>query len=577
MKRAVIIYGAGILVSAVAGIYLYLLLASSDLIRSGSSVEITLDADRPATVQLFTESNHIFSSKYMQEARIPASVKNHTLKFTLEDVPFPGRLRIDLGSTRGKWTIHSVTLKGPAESVVLTGDSLYNAFVPNSYVDEYRLTDGDLHVNVGGFDASLVSRFNRDKYFNVFYAEKKFHPEAALLAGILTLFLGMAVVYRIKRMVIPSSEYIYVAYIGGFVLIICIPLFLMQSSFRENDLSENREKIPKPEFRMDQAFHYPGQYTAYFEDNFGMRKELITLNSYLRMKLFHVSANPRKVLIGKNSWLYPVDPEIAGDFHHADSFSEDELQVIRKNLEEISSWHRKRNVQFYVFIAPSKFSIYPEYLPERIHVSNKVTKAEQLVQLFAGNPLVKIITAHDELKKAKKDAEVFYAHDTHWNFTGGFIGYQVLMAAIQKDFPQLAPAPENRFRNYYKKSYNADLSKQLSLENVLRNDEWIPEYIQPPKVMPGKENFYPTVFPLQPTLNFEHSDTSLPRMLIYRDSYTNLMIPYLVNHFSRSVFLWTHEFSAEVTDTEKPDIVIMEIIETHLDKLLESNPVEFRQ
>ena len=62
----------------------------------------------------------------------------------------------------------------------------------------------------------------------------------------------------------------------------------------------------------------------------------------------------------------------------------------------------------------------------------------------------------------------------------------------------------------------------------------------------------------------ETGDASLPRAVIFRDSFVSPLVPFLSEHFSRAVYLWQNDFDANAVLTERPDVVIQEIVGRHL-------------
>ena len=68
------------------------------------------------------------------------------------------------------------------------------------------------------------------------------------------------------------------------------------------------------------------------------------------------------------------------------------------------------------------------------------------------------------------------------------------------------------------------------------------------------------------------SDTTLPRILFIRDSFGDLLIPFLKEPFSESVFIfdgWNYGLNKKIIETVKPDIVIFLGLETHLEHYIE--------
>jgi hypothetical protein len=56
----------------------------------------------------------------------------------------------------------------------------------------------------------------------------------------------------------------------------------------------------------------------------------------------------------------------------------------------------------------------------------------------------------------------------------------------------------------------------------------------------------------------------LPRAVVFRDSFTTALAPFLAEHFSRAVFLWQKDFVPEQVIEEGADVVIYEIAGRHL-------------
>jgi len=51
----------------------------------------------------------------------------------------------------------------------------------------------------------------------------------------------------------------------------------------------------------------------------------------------------------------------------------------------------------------------------------------------------------------------------------------------------------------------------------------------------------------------------LPRAVVFRDSFSTALAPFLAEHFSRTVFLWQKDFVPEQVVEEGADVVIYEI------------------
>jgi len=66
----------------------------------------------------------------------------------------------------------------------------------------------------------------------------------------------------------------------------------------------------------------------------------------------------------------------------------------------------------------------------------------------------------------------------------------------------------------------------------------------------------------------QHNDSSLPRVLVFRDSFFSQVAPFLADHFECSRYYWKYWNSLtpieEMLSITKPDIVIEEIVERRI-------------
>jgi hypothetical protein len=68
----------------------------------------------------------------------------------------------------------------------------------------------------------------------------------------------------------------------------------------------------------------------------------------------------------------------------------------------------------------------------------------------------------------------------------------------------------------------------------------------------------------------EINDPRLPRAVIFRDSFSSRLVPFLSEHFSRAVYVWQNDFDTTAILEERPNVVIQEIVSRHLYTFLAS-------
>lgn len=572
MKKLILSYLIPLVASITSGFILYKSFVKTDLIQKEIKLEIMLDAFQESELQFIIEDDKIFKTENIQTIHVPKS-KEYKIELAIPTLEKSGRLRIDPSYTLGKWNIHKITLKGLNKSFEFKGNGIVKNFLPINHIKAYKVnTDGTVCLESNGNDSNIISSFYFKKYEGALSETPNLYLFPFLLSVCFSIFILYVLAKNLRYFTKKTITHNHIILLT-FIVLISLPSLWMNLFPREKiSEDENRVLKSKPVFNFSDLLSYPKEFTEYFDDNFGFKKTLSSLNSYYKLKAFHASSKPNSVNIGKDEWLFSVDPINSGDYQNKNSFTSEELIKIKQNLEEAKQWHEKQGIHFFIMILPIKSSIYPEYLPDNMQKRNKISKLIQLRDYLEKNSSTKIIDVTNELLEAKKNQQVYYKHDIHWNFDGGYIGYKKLIETMSQFYPDLKPITLENYKKEINIKKNADLSKQLSLETILANLEtdfvrtcdYPFEEISPPQ--------YSSTTLKQKTRRTIIRKSNLPKAVIYRDSFFNMMLTFFSENFSDCVYVWTDEMSLEVIENEKPNFVVYEMIEANIDKLLEDNP-----
>lgn len=360
-----------------------------------------------------------------------------------------------------------------------------------------------------------------------------------------------------------------------FVAALWLPIMQMTLHFLpEMKLTENRFLADRPDihkFSLRKPI-FQKEFEKYFSDHFGFRGVLIYLNNYLMVKHFNASPNPN-IAIGKQGWLYFDDTRNNDrpfrDYMGLAWYKDIQLTKIISNLNSVRNELNKRGITFLVVIAPNKQTIYPEYLPDSIKQYQPRTKAAQLMEhLRHSMPELQIIDLRPILFKAKvaSDYPLYSKTDSHWNALGGYIASAEIVRALMRSHAEIQPLV---IHNLIVKEFNSrggDIAGMLSMSQAMEDTEVrlsgdnipSPIHFTPPYASEKGDE----------PVGFTMNNSRLPRLLMLRDSFGSALIPYLSGCFSRSVFLSTHSIDPAIITHEKPNIVILEIVERNLDRLL---------
>ena len=147
---------------------------------------------------------------------------------------------------------------------------------------------------------------------------------------------------------------------------------------------------------------------------------------------------------------------------------------------------------------------------------------------------------------------------------GALVAYQQIINAVRVRVPSTPPAwTRSDFTPIARTVEGMDLAGMMGLTRVLREEDLplVPtrprraRVIEPAGAAPtAEEGRLVTVI----------DDPSLPRAVIFRDSFVSRLVPFLSEHFSRAVYLWQNDFDAAEVQKEHPDVVIQEIVGRHL-------------
>ncbi|ACN16070.1 AlgJ [Desulforapulum autotrophicum HRM2] len=361
-------------------------------------------------------------------------------------------------------------------------------------------------------------------------------------------------------------RYLNITVVLLFMAGICLPLFthlygLFDTGYIET--VENRYPQVKPSLpRSLEALHtYPRKMTDYINDHFGFREMFIRCQGLFNHFLGITSSD--RVMIGKDGWLFLTDEDMVPQYTGAMNFSREDLDNWITKMEERGAWLKFKGIPFYVVIPPNKMTVYPEFLPDYINKLPVLTRLEQLETQAPGFKNFVFCSLRTGMIHARKNMSVYYKTDSHWNFHGAFFAYQQIMALLKKDFPDLHPLGETDVVLTPEKSFEQDLSRILHLPGAFPDtnaDGFIlkqPTRVKNQTVL-DKEKSFPKIV--------QTGQTGKPVALVFRDSYTDAMEPFLNETFGTVIYAeyqWM-VFDKRLIEAYKPDVVIHIMVERML-------------
>lgn len=364
-----------------------------------------------------------------------------------------------------------------------------------------------------------------------------------------------------------------------FVLLLAAPVGLTLCGVPSGRLTvEKRSFAPKPETAQlwtDPAAYGPA-LAAYVRDAAPFRDHLIRAGFRLRLALLQESPMS-SVVWGRDGWLFFTQESALDDYLRAIPLDANDIRDMVRIQKERRDWLAARGIVYVVVFAPNKATAYPEYMPAGLTPIGKFSRLDQIV-----GPLreagVTVLDLRDPLAQAKAVRRAYLKTDTHWNGWGAFRASAALIGLLRDRLPALSPLSDDEYRVEEVREHGGDLAEMLVMPDLLPEVNLVPRPLGAALAHEGNPGTYadPANHPDRAMVVRETDRADWPRAVFFHDSFTRPMIPYLAERFSRSVFLWSHAFSPEIVLAERPQVVVLEVVERYVYALTLKNPPEVR-
>jgi alginate O-acetyltransferase complex protein AlgJ len=327
--------------------------------------------------------------------------------------------------------------------------------------------------------------------------------------------------------------------------------------------AENRTLAPFPVLEPTWASiaAFPPAFDTWFQDHFAFRSTLVRWHG--EVLYFWLRTSPStQVTLGKDGWLYYYDDSGMEDYVNQPLLRPGEVENWRNAIVRARDWCRAHGIAYLFTVLPDKHVVYPEFYPPAIRRQSPTSRADQI--LDAVKDTGAIVDVREPLAAAKSRERLYHLTDTHWNDRGAFAAYTSIIDAIRRQVPSVPPAKDrSAFDMTSQILEGRDLAAMIGLKRVLQEEDL--------RMLPKGGPTYKVIEPAggyatagDGRIVTEIPGSSLPRAVIFRDSFVSALAPFLSEHFSRAVYLWEYDFDADEVLKEHPDVVIQQIVGRHL-------------
>ncbi|WP_165073633.1 alginate O-acetyltransferase AlgX-related protein [Paludisphaera rhizosphaerae] len=367
--------------------------------------------------------------------------------------------------------------------------------------------------------------------------------------------------------------------VGVFAILVYPSLALIRDPAAKGARGENRNLQSRPPIHrlFSEPSAYVQEFRSFFEDQFAGRPSLVSMNSRARVWGLGVSTNPQVVLGKHGSLFYAGDPVVPTyDLGHEvvkqrrmRPLTDARVQAMHKFLLSRKAWAESLGAKFIFVVAPDKTTVYSEFTPDWMAPLDNPSVTDQFLDYLTAKGDVEFIDMRPALLRAKNAPEhegkpLYYRDDTHWNARGAFVGYGAVTDRLQEVFPSIR-ALQMTDLDTVKIQRPGDLTMMLKL------DPWVRERVYHVKLRQPKAKTVPFPYDTTPVPSrrglpkmYQTDDASLPKALVFHDSYMEALMDFLAEDFRTSVFIWDHHVIPKTIGDYKPDVVLYEFVERNV-------------
>jgi hypothetical protein len=352
-------------------------------------------------------------------------------------------------------------------------------------------------------------------------------------------------------------------YIILFLAVCILPTALMAAGVQSVN-RENRSLAQMPALLDDGKpnLGFPKQFESYFSDNFGLRQGYVT--AWNALNTYGLGTSPdTSVIAGRDGWLFYGDE--AHDYLGRNVLSDADVFRIRRTLELEQEYLSSKGIAFVFTVAPNKSTLYGQYMPARYEKSAGPSNLSELALSLASSG-VTYADLYSALQPFTNGTQLYLKKDSHWNNLGALIGYRAIMDAANR--AGLGVSYDLYSNASYKLQQNWDGDLEAMLLPAFNDKDWQAafnigqnfKYAQRPRSMEDMRIA-------------TSSNANTKRLLMFRDSFANALIPLLSNNFGYACYMRAVPYDFTALEQEKPEVVIEEIVERNIPNLLQTAPV----
>ncbi len=300
-------------------------------------------------------------------------------------------------------------------------------------------------------------------------------------------------------------------------------------------------------------------------DKYFLKKDRLSNVDSILSYLFTNQIFSEQVILGNNGWLFykaKTDSDPIGDFEGTNEFSNEEIEKAIDGVQLIDSYCNERDIKYSILVIPNKERLYPEHMPSEYKYALK-SRTDQLTEELADFGY-NVVNCKEALIGEKKNKQLFYSYDTHWNQNGANIGLNLMLNSMGLTLvpeSELSSKTELLKKTGYHYCGQDDLAQMIGLRDIVFKDEL--EY---------EINNYPSIdwkkFETEQeagNVSYFHNPDAVykSKFLLIGDSFRTALVPGACYYFSDVYVIHVNYCKKDIIDEISPDYLAFQYVERY--------------
>ncbi len=258
------------------------------------------------------------------------------------------------------------------------------------------------------------------------------------------------------------------------------------------------------------------------------------------------------VIIARDGWLFLYGENEIECYQGTNLLDDDTINHYINISNRLKSICDNQGKQVYIYIAPNKSSVYPQYMPT-VDVSTDFRRIQRLyVRMQEESSMPFLYPLLEELQ-ASTQSQVYYKYDTHWNHIGALYGTNALYGAMGME-----QTPPSQWITGTMDAEKYELYTYMGIpDSMVTHDDVEAVIDYRPEVLVDGVNLEKKI------CHTTSTSQNQKKLCLIGDSFRVNMIPYLSKDFSQCTFAHRDYMSDVTTDIKNADIIVIEAVERY--------------